>query len=73
MCKLVHDCKAGWSPARHFLFHPGFRKAIRDVLTTAERLCHTRHAETSTIGVLMPLPSELWRLICGFLLREWYL
>jgi len=63
---LVHDALAGWAPARHFLFHPGVRGAVRTVLLVSERLQRQLQQRRAK---LPELPVELWMLVIGFFLR----
>lgn len=36
--ELVREAMATWAPARHMLYHPTFRHAIRSVITVALRV-----------------------------------
>ena len=75
---LVHDAVAGWSPTRHFLFHPGVRGPIRTLLLAAARLRSTHSAQrqqrlrrqTAGPPVVPVLPPELWLIVFSFLLRD---
>ena len=80
MLQLARDGMAPWAPARHFLFHAGFRGRIHTLLLVAAKL-RERHAFATTISpsnlrllgkqtTVVGLPDELWCLICGFMLRE---
>jgi hypothetical protein len=41
--KLIKAATRGWAPPRHWLYHTGFRVAVRTVLQISERL-HRQHA-----------------------------
>jgi hypothetical protein len=41
--KLIKAATRGWAPPRHWLYHTGFRMAVRTVLQISERL-HRQHA-----------------------------
>ena len=81
---LAKEAASVWSPARHFLYHGGVRISVHTMLLIAERL-RRRHSvathvatllspgELQTLGLsapLPPLPSELWRVTCSFVLRS---
>ncbi len=40
--KLIKAATRGWAPTRHWLYHTGFRMAVRTVLQVSERL-HQQH------------------------------
>ena len=81
--QLMRDGLAGWSPSRHFLFHPGVRSTVRTVLMVSSRV-RNRHTvmagvvanlspwERQMFGAMPPvgLPDELWHVICSFLRRK---
>ena len=81
--QLVREGLAGWSPSRHFLFHPGVRSTVRTVLMVSSRV-RNRHTvmagvvanlspwERQMFGAMPPvgLPDELWHVICSFLRRR---
>ena len=81
--QLVKDGLAGWSPSRHFLFHPGVRSTVRTVLMVSRRV-RNRHTVMARLvanlspwvrqmlGAMPPvgLPDELWHVICSFLRRK---
>jgi hypothetical protein len=46
--KLIKAATRGWAPPRHWLYHAGFRMAVRTVLQVSERL-HRQHAVASPV------------------------
>jgi ankyrin repeat protein len=73
--KLIKAATRGWAPPRHWLYHPGFRIAVRTVLHVDVRL-HRQHssvvsaADSVATAFLPILPPEMWIAILGFLLRS---
>ena len=55
---LLHDVMArGWSPSRHFLYHPTVRTAVRTVLLVAARVQQRRWQEQELLALA---PTGAW-------------
>lgn len=72
---------ASWSPARHWLYHATFRRAVNTVVLVAQRLArHSCHRgvcdrgscsnDSRTVLGLPTLPPEVWLMLCTWLLRR---
>ena len=64
---------APWSPLTHSLHHLWFRQAVRTVMLASARLRsmgQQRRSARRAIYGLPPLPTELWPLVLGSLLRR---
>ena len=61
--KLVRAMTSRWTPPRHHLYHPAYRRHIHAVLLVSIRLSRRP-------GPLTTLPAELWLVLCGFLRRS---
>ena len=72
--RLVRQAVSGWSPSRHWLHHGGFRAAVHTLLLVNERgwrlASATAAAEEEEEESHLPLPVELWFVVCGGLRRE---
>lgn len=82
--RLAKDANRGWTPARHFLFHPGVRRNVCAVMLVSARL-----RQVGCVDVRASLQSQshpsgstsdrrprycscyrLWQVICSFLCRK---
>ena len=70
---LLRLAIAPWSPFNHPLHHLRFRQAVRTVMLVSARLRRValrRRSARRVIFGLPPLPTELWPLMLGSLLRR---
>ena len=79
---LARAAMAGWSTARHHLYHAAVKTAVHAVLLTAWRLRHpsatgSGSGQAEVPGLvkmppLRPLPTELWWLVLRFIHRRYW-
>ena len=70
---LLRHARSPWEPARHAVYHRGFRSAIRTIMLVSRRLSQRQTLRPVPFRDpgqrLEALPHMTWRTICGFLLR----